>query len=329
MRTCSRCGAQKELSEFAWRHRRRGTRQPWWRTCHRAVDALRYSALSEALRTQRRSTNRARVRALRRRLWAFLAGQQCLDCGESDPVVLELDHVGPKRAAVSDLVKRGCSWDLIRAEISNCEVRCANCHRRRTAERGQWTSTPARQRPGRDSNSRPAASKAAALSAELPGLRNDHSGGDRELRLCTRCLKIKSVTNFYERSAPRASLHSWCKACHNACVRDRYARRRVSEIARLRENRRRYLLATNALLRGYLADHPCVDCGERDAPLLEFDHRGDKRGDISYLRSSGRPWRFIESEIAKCEVRCANCHRRRTAREQGIYEEKRNTRTAE
>jgi hypothetical protein len=35
---------------------------------------------------------------------------------------------------------------------------------------------------------------------------------------------------------------------------------------------------------------------------------------------SGFSWAAIEAEIEKCEVRCGNCHRRRTAREQGIYE---------
>ncbi len=58
----------------------------------------------------------------------------CVDCGEPDPIVLEFDHVrGEKRADVDSLITVGCSRALLLAEIAKCDVRCANCHRRRTA----------------------------------------------------------------------------------------------------------------------------------------------------------------------------------------------------
>lgn len=70
----------------------------------------------------------------------------------------------------------------------------------------------------------------------------------------------------------------------------------------------------------YLAEHPCVDCGEGDVVVLDFDHvRGDKVNDICTLSRWGISWTRIETEIAKCDVRCANCHRRKTARERGYY----------
>jgi hypothetical protein len=61
-----------------------------------------------------------------------------------------------------------------------------------------------------------------------------------------------------------------------------------------------------------LQSRPCVDCGERDPIVLEFDHRGDKENDVSILL--GLSWKLVALEIAKCDVRCANRHRRVTAK---------------
>lgn len=61
----------------------------------------------------------------------------------------------------------------------------------------------------------------------------------------------------------------------------------------------------------YLAAHPCVDCGEDDPVVLEFDHvQTDKVASISDLVHKGYKLELIVAEIEKCEVRCANCHRR-------------------
>jgi hypothetical protein len=47
-------------------------------------------------------------------------------------VVLDFDHVGPKRASVVWLAFQEHSITSLEREIANCEIRCANCHRRRT-----------------------------------------------------------------------------------------------------------------------------------------------------------------------------------------------------
>jgi len=57
----------------------------------------------------------------------------CEDCGEPDPVVLDFDHVGPKRASVIVLAFGGYGLRTLKLETASCEIRCANCHRRRTA----------------------------------------------------------------------------------------------------------------------------------------------------------------------------------------------------
>jgi hypothetical protein len=70
-----------------------------------------------------------------------------------------------------------------------------------------------------------------------------------------------------------------------------------------------------ALVLDHLRSAACVDCGITDALVLQFDHRpgAGKVNDIGWYVSSGtRPGLLVE-EMARCDVRCANCHRRRTA----------------
>jgi hypothetical protein len=73
-----------------------------------------------------------------------------------------------------------------------------------------------------------------------------------------------------------------------------------------------------ALLIAYLKAHPCVDCKESDPVVLTFDHvRGKKSFHVANMLASGRNWKTILAEIEKCDVRCFNCHMRRTAKQRG------------
>jgi hypothetical protein len=64
----------------------------------------------------------------------FFKTHPCVDCGETDPVVLEFDHLRDKSFAIGPALSRN-SWQSILDETKKCEVVCANCHRRRTAQR--------------------------------------------------------------------------------------------------------------------------------------------------------------------------------------------------
>jgi hypothetical protein len=100
-------------------HRRRtASRSPSWRISAADIDDTLVLLPAE----------RRNLRFVR----ASLLSSACVDCGIRDLLVLEFDHVGSKRGAVGLLARRGCSLERLKAEIAECEVRCANCHRRRT-----------------------------------------------------------------------------------------------------------------------------------------------------------------------------------------------------
>ncbi len=68
------------------------------------------------------------------KLWSYLSDKHCVDCPETDSMVLEFDHVrGDKRKDIGRMLV-SCSWTTILIEIAKCEIRCANCHQRRTRE---------------------------------------------------------------------------------------------------------------------------------------------------------------------------------------------------
>lgn len=74
------------------------------------------------------------------------------------------------------------------------------------------------------------------------------------------------------------------------------------------------------LILEHLKDNPCVDCPETDPVVLEFDHRSgeEKLFCIGEATSRKIGVKKLMAEIAKCDVRCANCHRRKTYRERGF-----------
>lgn len=59
----------------------------------------------------------------------------CLDCGNSNWIVLEFDHLRDKEDTVSKMVFLGYSLNKIQKEIEKCEIVCSNCHTIRTYNR--------------------------------------------------------------------------------------------------------------------------------------------------------------------------------------------------
>ena len=127
---------------------------------------------------------------------------------------------------------------------------------------------------------------------------------------------------FPKNKAKKDGLSSQCRDCKAKFQHSWYLRNRVTHGKNAKSRRVRVRADNARFIEEYFLDHPCVDCGEPDRVVLEFDHvRGEKKYNVSEMVWSGISLKTIKSEIAKCEVRCANCHRRVTAKRR---EEKRN-----
>jgi hypothetical protein len=137
------------------------------------------------------------------------------------------------------------------------------------------------------------------------------------LRRCGRCKERKPLHEFAWRRQALGQRDNYCRPCRAAYKRAHYTANRQRYLDAADRRKRRIAAERAALLVAVLRDRPCVDCGERDPLVLEFDHLRDKSFNIAHsLRN--RSWQAVLAEIEKCEVVCANCHRRRTARTLGF-----------
>lgn len=319
LRICRKCRRPAAPERFSWKRRARQERQSWCVECQRTYHREWYSKNRQTVIARvRRNDKRLKAR-LAQLKWQYLEAHPCIDCGESDPVVLEFDHIGGKDAEVSALCRRGVSWRRVLQEIARCEVRCANCHRRRTIARLESLGrADGFQRSLSLSSSRLRSRKDGAPHRPRRPASACHADTTSERYRCTRCGETKPAGDFGRKAGRARPVQDWCRACFAAYRVAYYIANGETERARVQGVGQRLARQWRTHRQEYLRLHPCVDCGEADPIILEFDHQREKLGDVArYARK--RRTTLIEREIQKCEVRCANCHRRRTARQRAYY----------
>ncbi len=171
---------------------------------------------------------------------------------------------------------------------------------------------------------RKASANAGAFLLSSPCFLVCHRGGivvcdDAQMKTCAHCKVTKSLDEFYKKSKA-GGIRYICKMCQLAYVRDHYRRTAPIYNARRYNLRTKYTTRNQRIVYEYLSEHACVDCGEDDIIVLDFDHvRGTKQASISSMISAPTSTVTLLAEMEKCDVRCANCHRRKTANERGTY----------
>lgn len=127
------------------------------------------------------------------------------------------------------------------------------------------------------------------------------------MSLCIPCIKCKANPRISEKM-------KWCKPCRSAYDKDRY--QKFDKGRQTQKNRESYKRNSRFVL-DFLFDKKCMDCPEKDPVVLDFDHRSDKIKNVADMIRSRCSLKRLKTEIDKCDIRCANCHRRKTAKEQG------------
>lgn len=137
MITCRDCRKEKPATEFTIRA---GNPTNWCRLCKRTYDANYHKTRAPEVKALKLDKMKIRQLDLKQKLWDYKTSHPCIDCAESDPIVLEFDHrdSNTKENDICRMVAAKFSWAAIVREIEKCDVRCANCHRRRTHKQFGW-----------------------------------------------------------------------------------------------------------------------------------------------------------------------------------------------
>ena len=140
-------------------------------------------------------------------------------------------------------------------------------------------------------------------------------------KICPSCGEERDAErDFSWKYKDRGIRHTSCKFCQSQVNKQYYKDNKQTFLDRARTREVMVIEDSQRRTADYLSCHPCVDCGCTDIRVLEFDHvRGNKSNNIARMVGQGFSWSTIEAEIAKCEVRCANCHRIREGKKNGSW----------
>lgn len=134
---------------------------------------------------------------------------------------------------------------------------------------------------------------------------------------CVHCKKMKNIDDFSWSNKNKGIRNNRCKECQKVYSRAHYVKNKKDYLDTQRISRDR----NKEFICNYLKNHPCVDCGENNIIVLQFDHIDPLEKEDLVTKGINDKWSIekIKKEIDKCDIRCANCHLKRHARENHNY----------
>lgn len=127
------------------------------------------------------------------------------------------------------------------------------------------------------------------------------------LKKCSRCQQVLPVGSFGPRAAAKDGLQSLCKPCNCEQAKSYYHNNNLAQVYGERAKTRRAQIRRALVVVKEAAG--CCLCGETTSVCLDFHHK-DRNEKEAMVSEAGRAIKDIVAEAEKCEVLCANCHRK-------------------
>jgi hypothetical protein len=124
------------------------------------------------------------------------------------------------------------------------------------------------------------------------------------MKICSKCKQEKELTEFNKH---RYGVTSWCKECVRGRSKQHYEENSIS----LKEKKRLYIQQRREWFNEFKKTLKCIKCGEDHIACLDFHHRDPKQKEFSIAGAvSHSNKEKVIKELEKCDVLCANCHRK-------------------
>ena len=138
---------------------------------------------------------------------------------------------------------------------------------------------------------------------------------------CSKCHEWKSEASFNYKVKRKGIRQSYCRACHKKYLKKHYEENSKYYKNKARVHTKRYQKKARQVIYEFKLGNPCVQCGEGDPRVLEFNHvdPSNKSHNVAEMVKAGYSVTSILKEVEKCEVLCANCHRIQTSKDFEYY----------
>lgn len=128
------------------------------------------------------------------------------------------------------------------------------------------------------------------------------------MKKCPRCLIEKPDADFAWKNRAAGRLANYCRPCQAIYRAAHHSANGETQRANVRARKLGIVQHIQTVREGA----SCTRCGEDHPATLDFHHRDASEKEIGIAQLVNMGWSVarIDAEIAKCDVLCANCHRK-------------------